>query len=85
MRQFDLFARARCSVHVPQSPDPEAVRLRLLGILDHLRLATQMPWQPWQLQSWQQVFYNMANWLSPEERDRLRQEFTRQIERLQQT
>jgi hypothetical protein len=84
MSQFDLFAGARCRVQVPQSPDPEAIRLRLLSVLEQLRTTEQMPWELWQLRSWQHVFHNMANWLPPEERESLRQAFSREIERLEQ-
>lgn len=83
MRQIDLFAGARSRVHVPQTPDPEAVRTRLLSVLEQLSSAKQMPWEPWQLRSWQYVFHNMANWLPPEERDMLRETFSREVERLQ--
>jgi hypothetical protein len=85
MRQFDLFAGARPRAHVPQSPDPDAIRVRLLDVLEQLRNTERMPWDPAQLRSWQHVFRNMANWLPPEEGDRLRQEFSREIERLQRT
>ena len=84
MRQFDLFAGTRSASQVPQSPDPEAIRARLLDVLEQLRTTEQMPWKPWQLRSWQHVFHNMANWLPQDERDRLRQEFFTQVERLQQ-
>ena len=82
MNQFDLFARPRLKVHIPQNPDPDAIRLRLAGVLDQLRSAGRMPWEPWQLRSWCHVFYNMANWLPPEERDKLRQDFSTEVERL---
>lgn len=83
MNQFDLFARARSRVHVPQRPDPEAIRLRLIGVLEELRATERMPWEPPQLRSWQHVFNNMASWLPAEEGARLRQEFAKEIERLQ--
>lgn len=83
MNQFDLFTGARSRVHVPQNPDPETIRLRLLGTLEQLRSANQMPWEPWQLRSWQHVFHNMAGWLPSEERDKMRQDFSKEIERLQ--
>jgi hypothetical protein len=84
MRQFDLFAGARSKVHVPQLPDTEAIRLRLIEVLEQLRAAQQMPWEPSQLRSWTHVFHNMANWLPQDERDSLRREFSREIERLRQ-
>ena len=82
MRQFDLFAGASSRVHAPQSPDPDTIRGRLL-CLETLRTTEEMPWNPWQLRSWQHVFHNMANWLPQDERDKLRQEFTKELERLQ--
>jgi len=84
MRQIDLFSAARVKLRVPQSPDPDAVRERLNEVLQQLRSAESMPWEGSKLRSWQHVFHNMANWLPAEERDRLRQEFSREIERLQQ-
>lgn len=85
MRQFDLFTGARSRVHVPQSPDPEAIRVRLDAVLQELRCADQIPWDLPKLRSWEHVFHNMANWLPQDERDALRREFTKELERLQQT
>ena len=84
MRQFDLFTEARSRSRVPQSPDPDAIQVRLGEVLEHLRAVDRMPWAPSQLRSWQQVFHNMANWLPPAERDSLRRDFAAEVARLLQ-
>jgi hypothetical protein len=84
MRQIDLFSTAQSRPSVPQNPDPDVIRTRLRELLQGLRSAQRMPWEGAQLRSWLQVFHNMANWLPQEERDNLRQAFSREIDRLQQ-
>lgn len=85
MGQIDLFAAAGPAKQIPQTPDPDAIRVRLVGILDELRASERLPWTPTQLRSWLHVFPNMANWLPADERDRLRQDFAAEIARLQPT
>lgn len=62
---------------------PTPTRSGAVFLLETLRTTEEMPWNPWQLRSWQHVFHNMANWLPQDERDKLRQEFTKELERLQ--
>ena len=83
MRQIDFFAENREEKPIPQTPDAENVRARLSSALQQLRDADHMPWTAAQVRSWKHVFHNMANWLPPEERDKLRQEFAMEIERLE--
>jgi hypothetical protein len=82
MAQLDLFGKSQLRVSVPQRPDLSAIRLRLVQVLEELKGATQIPWAPTQLKSWQHVFYNMANWLPADERDDFRQRFTQELSRL---
>lgn len=63
-------------------PDPADIRRRLHDLLATARAAERMPWDPRKAGLWQIVFPQMANWLPEEERDQLRLEFAREIERL---
>jgi hypothetical protein len=83
MRQLDLFAAAKPGASTAQTPDPNVIRERLNAVLEQLRAANSMPWKPAELRSWRHVFHNMANWLPPEERDKLRRDFTAEIARLE--
>ena len=65
------------------TPDPEAVRLRLISLLEKARLAEKMPWSERDARMWQTVFPNMAKWLPQEEADQLRFQFSQEMERLQ--
>lgn len=85
MSQLDLFAAAKWATSIAQTPEPNAVRERLNVVLEQLRAADRMPWKPAELRSWRHVFYNMANWLPPEERDKLRRDFTAEIGRLERS
>lgn len=83
MRQIDFFADNRAEKPIPQTPDADNVRARLSSVLQQLSDADHMPLTPAQVRSWKHVFHNMANWLPSEERDKLRREFTKEIERLE--
>ncbi len=83
MRQIDLFANGRAATSIPQTPDPDEIRKRLTTVLQQLRNADRMPWNPAQVRSWKHVFHNMANWLPADEREKLRRDFTAEMERLQ--
>ena len=63
-------------------PDPADIRRRLGGVLDKVRRADRMPWNPRDARMWQTVFPQMANWLPADEADQLRLEFARELERL---
>lgn len=68
---------------VSHLPDPEEIRRRLHAVLAQARAAERMPWDERKARMWQTVFPQMANWLPEDERDQLRFEFAREIERLQ--
>jgi hypothetical protein len=63
-------------------PNPDDIRRRLHALLDSARAAERMPWDERKARMWQIVFPQMANWLPGDERDQLRFEFAREIERL---
>lgn len=64
------------------TPDPGRVRAKLHALLETARNARHMPWDARKAGMWQIVFPQMANWLPEEERDQLRFEFARELERL---
>jgi hypothetical protein len=84
MRQIDLFAAADnfVAADVPETPAPETVRVRLHAMLDVVRAASEMPWEPPRARAQELVFANMASWLPEHERDALRQAFTAEMVRL---
>jgi hypothetical protein len=84
MRQTDLFSFAETFVpaDVPETPAPETVRVRLHAMLNVVRSASEMPWEPHRARAQELVFANMASWLPEHERDELRQAFTAQMVRL---
>lgn len=83
MSQLDLFAAAKLGLSTGQTPDPNVIRGRLNAVVQQLRAADRMPWKPAELRSWRHIFHNMANWLPPEEREKLRRDFTAEIARLE--
>ncbi len=87
--QASLFGEAENLIPHPEqasvSPDPERVRAKLHALLETARAADRMPWDVRKAGMWQIVFPQMANWLPEAERDRLRMEFAREIERLKRT
>lgn len=84
--QASLFGDAPDRIPHPNAPaygpDPERVRRKLTKLLDTARAADRLPWTEREARMWRTVFPNMAKWLPEEERDRLRLEFTRELERL---
>ena len=71
------------SATVSYLPDPAVIRQRLHAVLTTARQADHMPWEPRKARMWRTVFPQMANWLPEEERDQLRFEFARELERLE--
>lgn len=61
---------------------PETVREKMRLMLAQLRDAERMPWSERKVRITEVVFPQMANWLSPEERDQFCFEFAQEIERL---
>lgn len=88
-RQTDRFtAQPGLFDHVPPpstNPAPEKIRARLHEWLDTARAAERMPWDTQHERKYAILFHQMANWLPEEERDRLRAEFSHQLERLRAT
>ncbi|MDP1732319.1 MAG: hypothetical protein Q8L54_14330 [Devosia sp.] len=85
--QGSLFGPGDDRMQAPRQryvPDPEAVRLRLLSLLEKARSAEKMPWSERDARMWQTVFPNMAKWLPEDEAEQLRFEFAREMERLKQ-
>lgn len=80
--QGDLFGRAAPAAAAPKV-DPAEIRLRLLAMLAEARAARNgAPWSPETMRLNQLIFPQMANWLPDAERDQLRIEFQRELERL---
>ena len=84
MRQLDLFAKASkpLAQQQPQTPDPVMIRGRLHAWLETARTATENPWDEQGARKYRVLFHQMANWLPAAERDALRLEFLKQLERL---
>lgn len=62
--------------------DPDEVRRDLQRLLDQVRAAKTMPWEPRKVRLYQTIFPQMANWLPEEEAAQLRFEFEAELERL---
>lgn len=78
---FDLGEQASAP---PFEPDREEVRRELQVVLNEARSAlTECPWDERTLQYHKVVFPQMANWLPEDERDQLRFEFAKEIERIE--
>jgi hypothetical protein len=81
MIQLELFAQPK----VVDSPKPsvETIRARCNAILKRLREADSMPLTPRELAFWKVVMPQTTNWLPPEERKAVCEEFTSQVLRLE--
>ncbi len=83
--QGSLFGSGEDRLQAPEQravPDPQTIRLRLKSLLEKARAAKTMPWPERDARMWQTVFPNMANWLPPEEAERLRLDFEKEMRRL---
>lgn len=84
-RQPDLFTT---TADINQAPelDPASMermtRPRLSALLEEARQAHCPPWDEQRARVNALLFHNMANWLPESERDSLRAEFIRELERL---
>lgn len=83
--QESLFGTGENRLQAPRqnwTPDPQAIRLRLISLLEKVRSADEMPWSERDTRMWQTVFPNMAKWLPEDEANQLRFEFAQEIKRL---
>jgi hypothetical protein len=65
-------------------PDRDEVRAELTEILETAKAATnEAPWDARTFLYHKVVFPQMANWLPEDERDQLRFEFAREVERIE--
>lgn len=62
--------------------DPEAIRGRLMRLLDTLQVADTMPLSDRDVRMWRTVVPNMTKWLPESEAQRIRATFAQQLERL---
>lgn len=80
MSQLDLFIQP--AVAEPTVPSVESIRERLEKLLKSLRDAEVMPLTARELAFWEVVTPQMSNWLPPEEKRAVCDEFDAQIARL---
>jgi hypothetical protein len=64
------------------TPDPDAIRSRLSGLLGTLQAARSMPLSERDARMWQTVVPNMTRWLPEDEAETIRSTFHREMERL---
>jgi hypothetical protein len=88
MRQGNLFNNLQFDENAPTPvycADPAEVRQELIALLDQARAGTGAapPWTADKTKYWLTVFLQMANWLPPAEADRLREEFAREMRRIE--
>lgn len=84
--QESLFGSGDGRLQAPRQdsvPKPEAIRGRLMSLLEKARAAQTMPWSEKDARMWRIVFPNMANWLPKDEAERLRSAFAKEMDRLQ--
>ena len=81
MSQLELFIQP--VVAQPTTPSVESVRERLQALLQSLRGADVMPLTARELAYWTVVTPQMSNWLPPEEKAAVCDEFSTHLARLQ--
>ena len=81
MSQLELFIQP--VVAPPTTPSVETVRERLQNMLKLLRGADAMPLTPREVAYWTVVTPQMSNWLPPEEKMAVCDEFSAHLARLQ--
>lgn len=79
--QSDLFADQPVQSRKVMDFQAEA-RKRLLKLIAEAKAAETLPWSERELQKWQILFPQMAEWLPDDEAGQLRFEFAAEIERL---
>lgn len=83
--QFNLFGEGADRLQAPVRPvetHETRCRAKLTRVLETARVAQTMPWDERNARMWQTVFPQMAQWLPDDEAERMRAEFTREMERL---
>lgn len=81
MSQLQLFTQP--NVAQPTTPSVESVRQRLQKLLKSLRSADVMPLTAREIAYWTVVTPQMSNWLPPEEKAAICEEFDAHLARLQ--
>jgi len=81
MSQLELFIQP--VVAEPTTPSVDSIRARLEALLASLRNADTMPLTPRELAFWIVVTPQMSNWLPPEEKAAVCEEFNTHVARLQ--
>jgi hypothetical protein len=84
--QENLFGSGDDRLRAPRQdsmPKPEAIRNRLISLLEKARLAQTMPWTEKDARMWRIVFPSMANWLPKDEAEHLCSAFTKEMDRLE--
>lgn len=80
--QGELFSSPDPATPEVMPVTPDSVRVKMLTMLEQLRVAEQMPWPDRKVQVNEVIFPQMARWLPKEEAAQLCFAFTREIERL---
>jgi hypothetical protein len=78
--QLDMFGAPPAQSY---DPDPACVRAELNDILAQARAAKTLPWPRSRAALYRTIFPQMANWLPDKEAKRLRQEFEKELDRLE--
>jgi hypothetical protein len=78
--QLDLFGAEPVPTY---RPDPDKVRARVRLILNEVRTAKSIPWEPPRLSLYRTIFPQMTNWLPEDEGAQLRFEFETELARLE--
>lgn len=81
MSQLELFIQP--VVAEPTTPSVDSIRARLEALLASLRHADTMPLTPRELAFWIVVTPQMSNWLPPQEKAAVCEEFNIHVARLQ--
>lgn len=79
--QSELFALHK-NIRLATQPTPEIVREKMQGIIEQLQIAEHMPWLGEKARRNAVIFPQMANWLPPEEGERLCAVFNQELIRL---
>lgn len=83
MRQADLFSAAKPAELQPETPEPDAIRVRLRALLAEAQAASALRRAPQDAHVQEIVFHNMTDWLPEAERDEVRRAFAAEMARLQ--